>query len=185
MRFLELVESISGRSPLQRKKISTHLAGRSPKFFSEADAFTVQYSEFLASRGLTIEYAIDAYLKMCTGMLRCQLDFMRTGRYPVQSSEQANLTVYSSEDEMLSYMIGLGISQFLWATHYEMFSFFTEAIRERADSISSYLEIGPGHDSAESGAPSWNPEHRDEGGVPILPADATALVPSARSALRI
>lgn len=145
MRFLEFVERIYAKSPLQKKRLSAYLAGRSPIFFSEADEFTVRYGDFLATRGISIEYAIDAYLKMCSNMLRCQIDFMRTGRYPVESSDHANQEVYSSENEMLSYMVGLGISQFLWSTHYEMFSFFCAAIRERAGLIGRYLEIGPGH----------------------------------------
>jgi SAM-dependent methyltransferase len=145
MRFLELVERIYAKSPLQKKRLSAYLAGRSPVFFQEADEFAARYGAFLATRGISIDYAVEAYLKMCGNMLRCQVDFMRTGCYPVESSDQANQTVYSSDSEMLSYMVGLGISQFLWSTHYEMFSFFSEAIRERSGLIDSYLEIGPGH----------------------------------------
>jgi len=145
MRFLDIVEKIYLKSPLQKKRISAYLAGCDPAFFKEADEFTSRYVAFLATRGISIDYAVDAYLKMCGNMLRCQVDFMRTGRYPVDSSDHANQTVYSSETEMLSYMVGLGISQFLWNTHYEMFTFFSHAIRERSNKIVNYLEIGPGH----------------------------------------
>lgn len=145
MRFQDLVERIYAKSPLQKKRLSAYLAGRSPVFFQEADEFADQYGEFLASRGISIDYAVDAYLKMCGNMLRCQVDFMRTRRYPVESSDHANQAVYSSESEMLSYMVGLGISQFLWSTHYEIFSFFSAAFHERSGQIANYLEIGPGH----------------------------------------
>lgn len=144
-RFAGFVDRIYAKSPLQKKRLSAYLAGRSPAFFQEADEFAARYGSFLAARGISIDYAVDAYLKMCGNMLRCQVDFMRTGRYPVESSDQANQAVYSSETEMLSYMVGLGISQFLWSTHYEMFSFFSVAIRERSGLIANYLEIGPGH----------------------------------------
>lgn len=145
MRFQDLVERIYAKSSLQKKRLSAYLAGRSPEFFQEADEFAAQYGGFLASRGISIDYAVDAYLKMCGNMLRCQVDFMRTGRYPVESSDHANQAVYSSESEMLSYMVGLGISQFLWSTHYEIFSFFSAAFHERSGQIANYLEIGPGH----------------------------------------
>jgi hypothetical protein len=145
MQFLDIVDRIYAKSPLQEKRLSAYLSGRSPAFFKEADEFAAQYGTFLATREITIDYAVDAYLKMCGNMLRCQVNFMRTGRYPVQSSDQANQAVYSSESEMLSYMVGLGISQFLWSTHYEIFSFFSAAIRERSNLIENYLEIGPGH----------------------------------------
>lgn len=145
MRFQDFVERIYAKSPLQKKRLSAYLAERNPEFFQEADEFAMRYGNFLASRGISIDFAVDAYLKMCGNMLRCQMDFMRTGRYPVESSAQANQTVYSSEREMLSYMVGLGISQFLWSTHYEIFTFFSASIRERASLIANYLEIGPGH----------------------------------------
>ena len=145
MLFQDFVDRIYVKSPLQKKRLAAYLAGRSPEFFQEADEFAARYGDFLATRGISIDYAVDAYLKMCGNMLRCQVDFMRTGRYPVESSDQANQAVYSSESEMLSYMVGLGISQFLWSTHYETFSFFGTAIRERASEIGNYLEIGPGH----------------------------------------
>lgn len=142
---MDFVERIYAKSPLQKKRLSTYLAQQAPAFFREADEFASHYGDFLQSRGISIDYVVEAYLKMCGNMLRCQVDFMRTGRYPVASSEQANESVYSSENEMLSYMVGLGISQFLWGTHYEIFSFFSAAIKERANQIEDYLEIGPGH----------------------------------------
>lgn len=145
MKFLDLVDKICVKSPLQKKRLKGYLAGRCPEFFEQADDFVARYGKFLLSRGISMDYAVDAYVKMCGGMLRCQVYFMRTGRYPIDSSEQANQEVYSSESEMLSYMVALGISQFLWNTHYEIFSFFTAAIRERSPLIKNYLEIGPGH----------------------------------------
>ena len=46
---------------------------------------------------------------------------------------------------MKSYMIGLSISQFLWPTHYAMYSFFIKNINNCKDNVSNYLEIGCGH----------------------------------------
>ncbi|WP_054773243.1 class I SAM-dependent methyltransferase [Methylogaea oryzae] len=82
---------------------------------------------------------------MCGNMLRCQVAFLRSGRYPVASTQEARNDVYHSHAEMLPYMVGLGISQFLWPSHYRIFNFFKQAILERADYVSDYLEIGPGH----------------------------------------
>ena len=46
---------------------------------------------------------------------------------------------------MKSCMIGLAISQFLWSSHYEMYTFFRKYLVENGERINSYLEIGPGH----------------------------------------
>ena len=145
MNFNKIVDLISNRSPFQKKRLHSYLETCDVKFFAEADKFALRYEEFLAKHGISIDYAVDAYLKMCGNMLRCQIEFLRTGQYPQVTAEQAKRAVYESETEMLSYMVGLGISQFLWPTHYQMFSFFKKAINDNAKSVSSYLEIGPGH----------------------------------------
>jgi SAM-dependent methyltransferase len=145
MKFHEIVDSISNRSPFQKKRLKSYLAECDDTFHREADEFAFRYGDFLAKRGISMDYAVDAYLKMCRDMLRCQVEYLRTGSYPQVTAEQAKAAVYESETEMLSYMVGLGISQFLWPTHYQMFSFFKKAIDNNAGSVSSYLEIGPGH----------------------------------------
>lgn len=169
IKFLELVERIGAKSPLQKKRLAAYLNGRGPKFHAEADDFVARYGDFLATKGLSIDYAIDAYLKMCAGMLRCQVQYLRTGRYPTESSDQANQEVYSSETEMLSYMVALGISQFLWSNHYEIFLFFGESIQERAESMRSYLEIGPGHGLLLETAMAHGKNLRDMVAVDISP----------------
>src|SRR4030043_453381 len=69
---------------------------------------------YLIDENISLEYVVDAYLKMCTDMLKSQIKFMKTGCYPVELSKDAFETVYSNETEMKSYMIGLALSQFLW-----------------------------------------------------------------------
>ena len=145
MNFNKIVDLISNRSPFQKKRLHSYLEACDDTFFREADEFASRYECFLIERGISMDYAVDAYLKMCSNMLRCQIEFLRTGSYPQVTAEQAKTDVYESETEMLSYMVGLGISQFLWPTHYQMFSFFKKIINENAKSVSSYLEIGPGH----------------------------------------
>lgn len=145
MSFYKIVDLISNRSPFQKKRLHSYLETCDDTFFQEADELASRYEAFLIERGISMDYAVDAYLKMCSNMLRCQIEFLRTGNYPLLIAEQAKITVYESETEMLSYMVGLGISQFLWPTHYQMFSFFKKVINENAKSVSSYLEIGPGH----------------------------------------
>ena len=145
MNFHNIVDQISNRSAFQKKRLNSYLATCDDTFFHQADDFVLRYEEFLAKRQIPMDYAVDAYLKMCSNMLRCQVEYLRSGRYPKVTAEQAKQAVYESETEMLSYMVGLGLSQFLWPTHYQMFSFFKKVIYDEAKSVSSYLEIGPGH----------------------------------------
>ena len=139
------MDRICNKSPLQKKKLESYLSTMDAIFFQEAEEFVEQFTGYLYTVNITIEDAIEAYLKMCQNMLRSQIKFMKTGCYPVSQSAKAFETVYSNEKEMTSYMIGLAISQFLWGSHYEMFRCFKEYLIRNTAHIHTYLEIGPGH----------------------------------------
>jgi SAM-dependent methyltransferase len=143
--FQTLVDLVCKKSPLQKKKLAGYLLAQDSEFFSEAEQFAARYRTFLDAQGISIEEAVNAYLKMCSDMMRCQVAFMRTGRYPTLDAASATEHVYHNPREMVSYMIGLAISQFLWETHRAMFQFFSRNIHACAANIQSYLEIGPGH----------------------------------------
>jgi ubiquinone/menaquinone biosynthesis C-methylase UbiE len=140
-----ILNYIYKKSPLQRKKIDSFLVNRDNKFNEEFEDFLVLYIGYLENNKLNIEYGIDAYLKMVNDMFRSQVHFMRTGKYPVSKSKEAVNNVYNNSTEMLSYMTGLALSQYLWSTHYEMFSHLKNELNANKSRINSYLEIGPGH----------------------------------------
>jgi SAM-dependent methyltransferase len=142
--FGRILDAIK-KSPLQKKKMEKYLATRDKVFFDEAEEFSGKYISYLESENIPIEYAVEAYQKLCNDMMKCQVYFMKTGKYPTSSSEEANENIYSNEAVMKLYMIGLAISQFFWATHYEMYSCLIGSIRKNSPNIKSYLEIGPGH----------------------------------------
>jgi ubiquinone/menaquinone biosynthesis C-methylase UbiE len=143
--FQELVSLVSARSPLQRKRIELALARQDQVYFVEAERFASRYGGFLRSRGQGLTQAVDAYLELCSTIRRCQVDFLRTGRYPTGSHEEAVERVYSNPQTMAPYMIGLALSQFLWPAHYDLFRFFAKSLHELGPLIASYLEVGPGH----------------------------------------
>lgn len=146
MIFNEIIELIYKKSPLQKKRIEKYLTGRDAQYFQRAEDFAANYIGYLQKENISIEYAIDAYLKMCNNMMKSQVKFMRTGCYPVKFATDTFSNIYINEKEMKSYMIGLAISQYLWATHYDIYIFFEDYIKNNKEHISSYLEIGPGHD---------------------------------------
>lgn len=83
-----------------------------------AGEFATKYSDYLKSENIPVEYAVDAYLKMCNDMIKSQIYFMRTGKYPIEKAEQAFKLVYNKDKEMKPFMIGLAISQYLWSSYY-------------------------------------------------------------------
>jgi 2-polyprenyl-3-methyl-5-hydroxy-6-metoxy-1,4-benzoquinol methylase len=143
--FEQFVALVYQKAPLQKKKLEKYLASQSTSFFEEAENFAVQYTNYLVKQNIPLDYATGAYLKMCNDMMKCQVSFMKTGVYPVKISGQAFEEVYNNPEEMKSYMIGLALSQFLWATHYDIFSCLKKALADYATQTKTYLEIGPGH----------------------------------------
>ncbi len=143
--FNKILQIIYKKSPLQKKKIEKYLFKQDKTFFKSAEKFSLDYLSYLESQNILLEYAVDAYLKMCGNMLKSQIYFMKTDKYPVEQAVEVFENVYDNEKVMKSFMIGLALSQFLWPTHYEMYSFFKATLRNSSNSISSYLEIGPGH----------------------------------------
>jgi SAM-dependent methyltransferase len=142
-RFVNAVK----KSPLQRKKLEKYLSGRDDRFFEQAEEFSKLYSGYLDHEHIPLEYAIEAYQKLCNDMMKCQVFFMKTGKYSFISSdaEEAKKNIYENEDVMKHYMIGLALSQFLWSTHYEMYECLIRNLKKYSNDIHSYLEIGPGH----------------------------------------
>ncbi len=143
--FRTIVDMVCERSPLQEKKLRKYLAGCDAEFFAEAETFAEEYTKYLESQGIPLEYAVNAYLKMGNEMLKLQIAFMKTKEYHIDSAAKANEEVYSSEPTMKSYMIGLAMSQFLWPTHYATHRFLREAVAAGVPTIKTYLDIGPGH----------------------------------------
>ncbi len=141
---MQFVEKVQKRDPFQKKAINTFLAHQDEKYWLRAESFAKNLLGLLKKNGLSQEYIVDSYLKMCKNMLSQQVVFKRTGVYSCADSQTAFANVYNSETEMSSYMYGVAVSQFLWPNHYAMFDFFMDTIA-RFSNVKKYLEIGPGH----------------------------------------
>ncbi len=133
------------KSSFQQKKLEDFFSKQDEKFNQDFELFLEEYIEYLNKNDMTIDYGIDAYLKMVNDMFKSQIKFMRNGKYPVSKTSDAIDNVYNDKQEMLSYMIGLALSQYLWSTHYEMFNHLKEELKNNVKDIKNYLEIGPGH----------------------------------------
>lgn len=145
MTIRDIINLVSSRSSFQKKRLANYIKTCDSEFFRSGDEFVSKYEKMLAINGMSLDYAINSYLKMCNDMVRCQIEFLRTGKYPYVNAEKARENVYENKIEMLSYMVGLGISQFLWPSHYRILTFFKNIVNMNINRSSSYLEIGPGH----------------------------------------
>jgi 2-polyprenyl-3-methyl-5-hydroxy-6-metoxy-1,4-benzoquinol methylase len=143
--FEKVIELIGAKSSLQKKRLNKLNERADSVYLQEANKIASDYAGYLDSQNIHLEDAVDSYLNMCFEMLKMQLDFSRTGKYPLEQYDTAVEEVYMDETEMTSYMIGLAMSQFLWENHYKMLRLFGNTIKKNSNNIKSYLEIGPGH----------------------------------------
>ena len=143
--FSLIVGEVINKSSTQKKKIYKFLNHVDDLYYKRAENFSKNFFKYLKKEEIDFSYAINAYLKMCLDMMVSHKFFLKNNRYPVKNEKQAYKNVYNNMVEMKSYMIGLAISQFLWPTHYAMYSFFNDKITKEGKKIKNYLEVGPGH----------------------------------------
>ena len=100
--FAKIVDLISEKSPLQKKRLEKYFSCQSDAFFKEAEHFATQYLRYLNAEQIPIEYAVGAYIKMCDDMLRSQIYFMKTEKYPAEQAndvfEKADKALYQSKN---------------------------------------------------------------------------------------
>jgi 2-polyprenyl-3-methyl-5-hydroxy-6-metoxy-1,4-benzoquinol methylase len=142
----ELTEAVAARWPQHQKYLTKTFAGRSGP--------ELEFSEKLARLILTlarsteggIEHYIDAYRFLCEDIVRPEeMHFRRTGRYRLQSFDEAYRTVYSDRAFMTKYMDGLLLSDCLWFNHALCMKNYRLEFLPRLAAGASLLEIGPGH----------------------------------------
>ena len=140
-----IVNKVINKSSSQKIKILRFLSLVDKLYFNRAETFSKEFLKYLKDQNIELDYAIKAYLKLCSDIMVSQKYFIKYKKYPVDNEKTAYKEVYNNIKEMKSYMIGIAISQFLWPTHYAMYSFFIKKIAKEKSKIDSYLEIGPGH----------------------------------------
>jgi 2-polyprenyl-3-methyl-5-hydroxy-6-metoxy-1,4-benzoquinol methylase len=143
--FNSIVHKVISKSSTQRKKILDLIERQDITYFKRAEEFSSNFFRYIKREKMTLSYAVDAYLKLCFDMFESQKFFFKYKKYPLSKEKDAYKKVYNNIKTMKSYMIGVAISQFLWSTHYAMFSFFIKNINLKKNLVKNYLEIGPGH----------------------------------------
>jgi len=138
----QLLNYIYERNPAQEKKITLFL--KQPLVLDELDEFLTSYAGYMSASGITIYDLADSYLGMVAEMCTARLEFTRTGKYPMPTQDEAKKGVYDNQKVMTSFMLGLGLSQFLWSQHSSLFMFYKASISNLKDA-GRFLEVGSGH----------------------------------------
>lgn len=138
----ELLQYIYARNTGHAKKLTEFL--KEPTVLEQLDTFLKNYSEFMIKNEISVEDLGNAYLQMVDEMCTARLEFTRTGKYPMPNQAEAKSEVYDNQKVMTGFMLGLGLSQFLWKQHFELFNFYKKSISSLEDR-GNFLEVGSGH----------------------------------------
>jgi 2-polyprenyl-3-methyl-5-hydroxy-6-metoxy-1,4-benzoquinol methylase len=143
--FYKIVSDVGHKNNQQQQKLDKFLKRSNLIYFQRAEQFSLKFIKYLKIEKISFRYAVDCYLKMCFDMMESQKFFLKYKKYPIKQAKTAYKKVYNNIKEMKSYIFGLALSQFLWPTHYAMYSFFIKNIQFQKKKSINYLEIGPGH----------------------------------------
>lgn len=139
----KIIDLISSKNPLQKKRIETFLKYQDEEYWMFAEELSrILNYRFLLSEKQRIK-AANSYNRMCMDFLREQIRFRKTGVYRIADASVANKEVYSDIEVMRYYMVGLLLSYLFWSNHYQLFRFFKDNLPKRQ--LSNFLEVGVGH----------------------------------------
>ena len=128
LNFKQIVQLVVDNSHLQKIKILNFHKKVDELYFNRAEQFSKSFKKYLESQNTSLDTATNAYLKMCADMMISHLYFYKHNKYPLSEQKDAFEKVYDNADEMKSYVYGIAVSQFLWSTHYAMYSFFINRV---------------------------------------------------------
>jgi 2-polyprenyl-3-methyl-5-hydroxy-6-metoxy-1,4-benzoquinol methylase len=97
--------------------------------------------------GVKIEVVMDAYAKTCFEFMKLQNKFLTTRRYAASSQGSLESSLYSQENLMEPYLLGLLSTYLFWENHAKIFDFYCKEFSPLAKDIAdaAILEIGTGH----------------------------------------
>lgn len=140
-----ILEKIALKNPAHAEKLRSNMQGLEKDLFPDSELFYCKYEQYLEQNGLSLDFAVDCYLRMYSDMLEERWKFKKTGLYSNTSFKEVDKKIYSNKDIMTYHMNGLVLGQFLWFDQYERFKFFKSTINQLVSTPKKYLEIGGGH----------------------------------------
>ena len=123
--FIQLVDEIGSLNPLQKKSIKKIINSNDEQYLEFAESVVVRMLVSV-DRGECFDYLAKTYL-WYTKLLRIEeMYYAQEGKYRYENFKEVYEKVYSRDDYMFDYVVGLGLSQPLWVNHYRIFRFFLE-----------------------------------------------------------
>jgi hypothetical protein len=92
-----------------------------------------------------IDAAADAFAQFSTDVNLAQARYERDGAYANKTFAEVYKDHYSDAETMDGYLWGIYLTNFLWAHHYQIMTFFQDRFMTRLGGDAKIVEIAPGH----------------------------------------
>jgi ubiquinone/menaquinone biosynthesis C-methylase UbiE len=92
-----------------------------------------------------IDAAADAFAQFSTDVNLAQARYERDGAYANKTFAEVYEDHYSDAEAMDGYLWGIYLTNFLWAHHFQIMTFFQDRFLPRLDDRTHLVEIAPGH----------------------------------------
>ena len=89
--FKSIVDLTFKKSPLQKKKILKFHKNIDNSYFVKAEEFAKAFKQYLKNENISLEFAIDSYLKLCANIMISQLYFYEHKKYPSNDQNRAGI----------------------------------------------------------------------------------------------
>lgn len=153
----EFMEEVRNQSKLQAKVVDRIIAEFDEEYLRFAET-VVQRITKAAGGQVDYRYLAKIYLWYTKTVRIEEMYFAKEKAYRLKTYKEAYEQVYSRDDYMREYAIGLGLTQIMWPNHYSIFRFFLDQFVPLIRSAKTGAEIGVGHGLFHSEALLGAPE---------------------------
>jgi hypothetical protein len=88
---------------------------------------------------------VDSFVRFTTSVNMAQARYERAGRYENKTFQDCLEGLYTETESMDDYLLGVYLTNFLWAHHAEICFRFEDQFLERLGDVRTLVEIAPGH----------------------------------------
>jgi SAM-dependent methyltransferase len=88
---------------------------------------------------------VDAFVRFTTSVNMSQVRYERAGHYENKTFQDCLTGLYNAEESMDDYLLGVYLTNFLWAHHAEICFRYEDSFLRRLGEVRTLVEIAPGH----------------------------------------
>jgi SAM-dependent methyltransferase len=88
---------------------------------------------------------VDAFVRFTTSVNMSQVRYERAGHYENKTFADCLAGLYNEKESMDDYLLGVYLTNFLWAHHAEICFRYEDNFLRRLDGVETLVEIAPGH----------------------------------------